>query len=158
MIRKTRADVEREQWITCIHESAHVVFAVLSGRRVRWVTIKPKRVVTLNGTPGISLGRWDINDKPKILPGDIEGMKTHIYTTLAGPIAEDMLTNKKEGGEDMGIAFAYCDQCNLDRSVMIEETVLLIGERSDEINRLAILLMKHKTLNEDQIKQVIFKK
>jgi hypothetical protein len=161
-IRKTRADVERELRITASHESAHVVFAVLSGRRVKWVTIKPKRVRGLDGNEYISLGRWDIDD-PKIHPKyedlrdiDVELMREHIHTTISGPIVEDMMTGKKEGGEDFAIADNYCKLFNLSLDEMVDETAVLIGERSGEINRLSEMLYQHKTLNEDQIKQAIF--
>ncbi len=60
---KTKADVEQEKWVTCLHESAHVVLAVTGGRRVTWVTIKPKRVM-INGVPMLSIGRWDTETEP----------------------------------------------------------------------------------------------
>lgn len=156
MKRKTKADAIREIRITCLHESAHVVLAVLSGRRVRRVTIKPKRVVGLNGKPFISLGRWDVDDKIVAASLNIEERKQHIHTTMAGPVAEDMITHKGNGGEDMGIAIAYCKAWNLDFKEMVKETGLIICEHSEEINRLADLLMEYKTLDEDQIKQAIF--
>jgi ATP-dependent Zn protease len=155
MIRKTKADAEREKKITCLHESAHVVLAILSGRRVQWVTVKPKRVV-INGISCISLGRWDVADKRVAGLLNIEERKQHIHTTMAGPVAENMITHKGHGGEDMDIAFAYCKEWNLNFNEMMRETALIIHEHAEEINRLVDMLMEHKTLHEDQIKQAIF--
>jgi len=152
MLRKTKADAKKEKWITCLHESAHVVFAMLSGRKVRWVTIKPKKIM-VDCRPYMSLGRWDIDDKRNENTMGIEEKKQHIHTTLAGVIVEDMVTGMKEGGQDMGIALAYCERWGFDFEEMMKETTSLIGEHCDEINRLASMLMEHKTLDETQIKQ-----
>jgi len=158
MVRQTRADVEREKWITCLHESAHVVFAVMNGRRVRWVTIKPKKMIDSDGSQWISLGRWDTDDKTNVPSSDttdIDLIKRHVYTTLAGPIIEDMITHEKNGGQDMGIAMALCKHYNLNLDELIEDTTRLVVDRQNKINALAPLLFEHKTLNENQINRAI---
>jgi len=156
MIRKTRADVIREENITSIHESAHVVFAVLGGRRVKWVTIKPKKVILLDGTRAISLGRWDISDKWHASTLTEERKKQHVQTTMAGPVAEAMITGEKNGGQDYGIAVACCDEWGLNIDDMVMDTAWLVDERWEQITRMAELLVEEKTLDENQIQQCIF--
>ena len=156
MIRRTRADIKTEEWITAFHESAHVVFAVINGRIVKWVTIKPKKVI-IHGIPGMSLGRWDISDTRNINQINSEEKKQHIQITLAGPIAEEMITKKQCGIDgDMDIAIGCCKFWGLDIDDMRNETAQLVKERSEIITRLAKLLVKHKTLDEKLIKQTIF--
>ena len=145
-----------EEWVTCLHESAHVVFAVLNGRRVKWVTIVPEKVTTLNGKKGISLGRWDVSDKQNPTGWEIEDWVKHVQVTIAGYLTEYMITGVKNGMDDEEAARRICDHAGLDFSSIENDTILLIGNRTDQINRLAYMLMENKTLDEDQIKRAIY--
>jgi len=148
-------DLRTEDWITSLHEAAHVVFAVLAGRRVQWVTIEAVVVTTSGGDLGVCLGRWDTADSRPADGWGIGDRRRHIQLLIAGYLMEYLVTGVKNGMDDEKAALRCCTEAGLDLAALERETIALIGERSDRIHRLARMLMEHRTLDEARILEAV---
>ncbi|HRY76036.1 MAG TPA: hypothetical protein P5217_07115, partial [Methanoregulaceae archaeon] len=103
-------DPQTEDWITSLHEAAHVVFAVLAGRRVQWVTIDAVVVTTPGGGLGVCLGRWDTADSRPAAGWGTGEWHRHIQVLIAGYLMEYLVTGEKNGMDDETAALRCCTE------------------------------------------------
>jgi len=148
-------DLPAEEWITSLHEAAHVVFAVLAGHRVQWVTIDAVVVITSGGNLGVCLGRWDTADSRPADGWGTGDRLRHIQVLIAGYLMEYLVTGVKNGMDDETAALRCCTEAGLDLAAIERETIALIGERTDRIHRLARMLREHRTLDEARILEAV---